>query len=429
MGSSLCTRIITVVVVGMLFSVGFTCNVHAAATQIIIATGTYVVGDGEDENMRLAQERSKANAIRKAVQKAGLYVESYSKAEDMMITEDESRYVAGTVMNILEEEFIPEVVSDNIIRYSTRIKAEINIDGMFQLLRQKDRQEIEQNMQSYAALLERTKNLEEENEKIKQKYTALVWDNQIKQEMNNLLGKNESKFAANQMYIDSMKLLSQKQYQKALSLVNEALGKDGYEIGYVIRGNIHQELGQKAEAIADYTNAIRMNAYLGDAYKKRGGVYESQGNKEAAFKDYSQAISLGVKSYALYKKHGIILMERGEWSGALADFTKAYELNNQDNDLCGMMGRTYQMLGQSTEAVDMFSKSIKMGSNDHRIFYWRGNVLKAQGKYAQAVNDYRLAIELYPCREYYSARGDAYLKMGNKHDADIDYDVAKSMRK
>ena len=422
--------VVSGILIGMLFSMVLVGTVYAATTQIIIATGTYVVGDGgADENMKLAQERSKANAIRKVVQKAGLYVESYSKAEDMMITEDESRYAAGTVMNILEEEFTPEVVSDNIIRYNTRIKAEINIDGMFQLLRQKDRQEIEQNMQSYAALLERTKNLEEENEKIKQKYTALVWDNQIKQEMNNLLGKNESKFAANQMYMDSMKLLSQKQYQKALSLVNEALAKDEYEIGYVIRGNIHQEMGQKSEAIEDYTNAIRMNAYLGDAYKKRGGIFESQGNKEAAFKDYSQAISLGVKSYALYKKHGVILMGRSEWSGALKDFIKAYELNNQDNALCGMMGRTYQMLRQSTEAVDMFSKSIKMGSNDHQIFFWRGNVLQSQGKYAQAVNDYRRAIELYPCREYYSARGEAYLRMGNKKDAEIDYDMAKTMRK
>lgn len=401
----------------------------ASAAKIVIATGTYVVGDGADENMKLAQERSKANAIRKAVHKAGLYVESYSKAENMIITEDESRYVAGTVMDIMEEEFSPEIVSDNIIRYNTRIKARIDIDGIFRILRQRDRQEIERNMQSYTALLERTKNLEDENERIKQKYTALVWDNQMKQEMNNLLDRNEAEFLTNQMYIESIKLLSKKEYQKALFLVNEALQKKEYEIGYVIRGNINQELGRNIEAISDYTNAIRLNEHLGDAYKNRGCIYDNQGSEELALQDYDKALSLGLNSFIVYKNYGRILMKKGELRQGLIYLTKACYINNQDNVLYGWLGRIQQLLGNQREAIDMFSKAIKLGNNDHHMFYWRGDALEKQEKYAQAINDYRKAIELYPCKDYYLARGNAYSRLGMKNDAAIDYDLAKKQKR
>lgn len=61
---------------------------------------------------------------------------------------------------------------------------------------------------------------------------------------------------------------------------------------YYQRGLSHQRLGDRAEAVSDYTAALRLNGELAGAYYQRGIVYAELGNRKQAVEDLRQAAKL-----------------------------------------------------------------------------------------------------------------------------------------
>jgi len=61
---------------------------------------------------------------------------------------------------------------------------------------------------------------------------------------------------------------------------------------YYQRGLSHQRLGDRDEAVRDYTEALRLNAELAGAYYQRGVVYAELGNRKLAVEDLRQASKL-----------------------------------------------------------------------------------------------------------------------------------------
>ena len=72
-----------------------------AAVQTIEATGVYVMGD--NDSPKIARDAARQEAMRVAVEKAGVYVESYSKTQNMQLTEDEVRTISGAVLKVTKE--------------------------------------------------------------------------------------------------------------------------------------------------------------------------------------------------------------------------------------------------------------------------------------------------------------------------------------
>ena len=84
----------------------------------IHATGSYVIGDRD--NMQTAKNHAIKEAKRMAVDKAGVYVESYSKSVNGSITEDVASYIASKVIRY-DKNSIDGYVSDDGSRYIVRI--------------------------------------------------------------------------------------------------------------------------------------------------------------------------------------------------------------------------------------------------------------------------------------------------------------------
>lgn len=61
---------------------------------------------------------------------------------------------------------------------------------------------------------------------------------------------------------------------------------------YYQRGLSHQRLGDRAEALVDYTKAINLNPELAVAYYNRGVVYAELGDRKPAVEDLRQAAKL-----------------------------------------------------------------------------------------------------------------------------------------
>ncbi|MGL5032892.1 MAG: tetratricopeptide repeat protein, partial [Microcystaceae cyanobacterium] len=70
-----------------------------------------------------------------------------------------------------------------------------------------------------------------------------------------------------------------------------------YAEAYYNRGVAQGKLGNDKAAIADYSQALKIDSKLAEAYQERGLLWQKQGNKKRAIGDLKKAASL-------YKKEG-----------------------------------------------------------------------------------------------------------------------------
>ena len=63
------------------------------------------------------------------------------------------------------------------------------------------------------------------------------------------------------------------------------------------RGFLYHELGQYERAIEDYSETIRLDPRVADAYYNRGLAYQSLGKSEDAERDFQKAKDLGYEEY------------------------------------------------------------------------------------------------------------------------------------
>jgi tetratricopeptide (TPR) repeat protein len=96
---------------------------------------------------------------------------------------------------------------------------------------------------------------------------------------------------------------------------------------YSNRGVAYVDKGDLEKAVADYTEAIRLNPIFVAAYWGRGSAYGKKGDIAKAIADYTDAIRLNPKSAEVYCNRGVAYGKKGDVEKAIADFTEAIRLN------------------------------------------------------------------------------------------------------
>ena len=76
-----------------------------AEVQTISAEGIYLVGDGPDETLGIGQERAQSDAMRKAEEQAGVYVQSYTKTKNATLTSDDISTLASHALKVLSTKY------------------------------------------------------------------------------------------------------------------------------------------------------------------------------------------------------------------------------------------------------------------------------------------------------------------------------------
>ncbi len=96
-------------------------------------------------------------------------------------------------------------------------------------------------------------------------------------------------------------------------------------IAYCNRGFIRAEQGQDWEAIQDYSWAIQVSPQA-PAYFYRGVAYQKLENHAEAIADYSEAIRLAADSPVAYYHRGLACQKLGYLNEAISDFEQAAQL-------------------------------------------------------------------------------------------------------
>jgi tetratricopeptide (TPR) repeat protein len=119
-----------------------------------------------------------------------------------------------------------------------------------------------------------------------------------------------------------------KDYDTALAEFTEAIRIDpNYAEAYYWRGLVHENKGDYDREIADATQALRINPDYAGAYRLRGYAYLQKGDYDRAIADYTQAIRIDPNDADAYNNRGVSYYNKRDYDRAIADYTEALRIN------------------------------------------------------------------------------------------------------
>lgn len=260
-----------------------------AAPQVITATGVYTMG--ENDSPKIAKDAARQEAMRAATEKAGVYVESYSKTKNMQLSEDDVKVISGAVLKVTNETAVPDL-TNGVWRYTVTITAEVDTDNI-------DFKAMMDNRTQLEKLQKERDELKKQNEELLEKYK-----NASGSEKEKLGTKLESQYNLGKVFDDCVAMIQRGEQTRAIN-----------ELSMVIRDN----------SVTD--------SPLAYAYYLRGRAYYESGEHNRALEDFNaaQRTTHNDNIYPVWRFHyyrGLIYYDRRRWQDAYDELKLAWEASN-----------------------------------------------------------------------------------------------------
>ncbi|MEG4284341.1 tetratricopeptide repeat protein [Microcoleus sp. A006_D1] len=191
------------------------------------------------------------------------------------------------------------------------------------------------------------------------------------------------------------------------------------------RGVAKAQQGDKTGAIADYTQAIAINAGDAETFYKRANTRYDLGATEQAIQDYTQAIKINPSHTKAIYNRALARRDTGDKRGAVEDLTQVLRLNPSDGEAYYQRGLAYYDLADFRTAIEDYTQAIRLNPNDATAYSNRGLARSASGDKTGAMADFTQAIQISPKQAgvYYS-RGRSRFNLADYQGAMEDYSRA-----
>ena len=148
---------------------------------------------------------------------------------------------------------------------------------------------------------------------------------------------------------------------------------DKLAVAYNNRGIAYATKGDLDRAIADFSEAIRLDPKDAHAYNNRGSAYENKGDHDRAITDYDEAIRLDPKYALAYNNRcwSRALIGR-DLDQALADCNESLRLSPGYAEALNTRGFVQFKLGAFDRAIADYSAAIAKNAKDAGSLYARG---------------------------------------------------------
>ena len=160
--------------------------------------------------------------------------------------------------------------------------------------------------------------------------------------------------------------------------------------------------GQYEKAIASYTEALKRNHALTDAYNQRGFAYYKLQKSGDAFNDYAKAIQQDDQQATPYYYRGLTRFSLGYIESAIADYTQAIQRNENHGQSYYQRGIAYADINEHRLAMADFTTA-------EELFLAQGNTQRSRDAHVA----YRKIIQqqnpLTALRHAFFSPSDAFL--------------------
>ena len=384
----------------------------SAEKVAVVATGEYIMGDGETKTV--AKERADLEAMRSATEKAGVYVESYTKTINSVVDEDIIKTISSNILMVQKKEYSLEILGDSI-KVISKITAMIDtssIEANTNLV-VKNRQLIEQNKalnQQYDDCLAELKDLKTQLNTVKTQEDKTKVETAIKD--------NEKKFKAIVSLNEGISLYNKHDYNNAILKYSEAVEFDAdLAPAYANRGNAYGVLGKYDIALADLNKAIQLKDNVFWFYSDRGNIHVMMQNRDLALDDFNKAIALYPYSAKIYGDRSNVYYGKKEYLNAMNDAIKSVELDPYNASGYISKAMIFEKLDKPDKALENYNKALEL-QEEATIYILRGMFFENRKDYEYAMADYDHAIKLD--RNNYrtlEAKGVLLLKLHKYQDA------------
>jgi tetratricopeptide (TPR) repeat protein len=228
----------------------------------------------------------------------------------------------------------------------------------------------------------------------------------------------------------------------------------GSAADFVRRGNIYLETGKFDEAIADFTEANRIDPKNKWALADRGIAYVWKRDFDKAAADFAAADAIAPDNPALIRGRGLLAELKGNFDEAVADYSSSLakdpdnifakihrassliELGKTDealNDLDDVLkadpsNRTaltarataYRSLGQNDKALADSDAVVKQGNVSPQLRLLRANIFRSQGKPDLVVREADLLIKENPESDYALVAAGKIFSAAGQRDRALD---------
>ena len=285
-----------------------------AEVKTYTGTGEYRMGDSDTP--KSAERGAKEKALRDALERAGVYVGSYSEVEDAELVTDKITSRTGAVLKVLDT----KVVWDGFI---VRVTVQVEIDA------------------------------DELNRRLKNIDTP---------EKNSSPPAVDNVALSNRKVEEAVKLCDAGKFREAVPICKAAikLNADNAK-SYEVLGWAHNGNGEFAKSIEACNKALKLNPNSGVAYERLARAY-------IGLKKYDQAIFYCNKAIQIDQNYNWAYLRRAKsyaglknYRQAIDDYTKAIQLESKSAYSYWYRGKCYEALGEHDRARADFAKARQLG--------------------------------------------------------------------
>ena len=283
-----------------------------AEIQTYTGVGEYIMSDFETPD--IAKQRAKQYAERNAQEQAGVYVNSYTKVENMQVTEDEIITMTNGILSV------------------TDVKTA------------KDEEKIKTQFEEADKVFLSNQKVQEGNE-------HYIFDNDLALACyNEAIELNPNNGSA---YFNRASVyISFQQYSDAVNDLTKAMSLHvDSAILYNNLGHALTELGQYDRAEKYLNKAVELNPEYSEAYNNLGVLNIDRRKFDVALEYLKKAVSMNTANYTIYANLAVTYFELHDYENALSNLDMSIELNHNIPDTLRLRATCYRLFDREDLAI------------------------------------------------------------------------------
>ena len=154
------------------------------------------------------------------------------------------------------------------------------------------------------------------------------------------------------------------------------------------------EKNDNDRAIADYSDAIKLNPKYANAYVGRGSAWYAKKDYDRAIADYDEAIRIDPNNGLSYLDRGFAWSAKKDFDRAIADYDEAIRRYPTYAEAFDQRGHAWQTKGNLDRAIADFGETIKIDPQHIDALNSRGRAYFYKGDFAASAADLLNASKL-----------------------------------